>query len=260
MAEDEPVIYGIKSQSATDTWRDKILERLLRPEEVQRLAYRLREQLLLDSSIAETHLEFINNIASKFVCSKKTLTNSNTGMLNFLRQNGHCIASNFFSEEASVKLRIEIRYDPDFVIPQEHLETALKFGIEKTDGSDINKYAVTFIKKLLLQRVKVDQNMLESYLSPAVLKQWQEMLCRLEERNRKLINIQNGSLIFVLYCPTRKSRRQLYDENWRTEIQERMAKLLKLLGNQNSNCVSMRNKKECLLSKTKRKRYQVNFT
>ena len=33
MAEDEPVVYGIKSQSATELWRDKFLERLLRPEE-----------------------------------------------------------------------------------------------------------------------------------------------------------------------------------------------------------------------------------
>ena len=32
MTEDEPVVYGIKSQSATELWKDKILERLLRPE------------------------------------------------------------------------------------------------------------------------------------------------------------------------------------------------------------------------------------
>ena len=67
IAEDEPVVYGSKLESATDTWRDKILERLLRPEESQRRADRLREQLLLDTSIAQTHLDFINIIASKFL-------------------------------------------------------------------------------------------------------------------------------------------------------------------------------------------------
>ena len=66
MAEHDPIVCETKSQSATDIWKYKILERLLRPGESQEAANRLREQLLLDSSIAETHLEFINIIASKF--------------------------------------------------------------------------------------------------------------------------------------------------------------------------------------------------
>ena len=44
-----------------------MLEKLLRPDESQRAANRLRKQLLLDTSIAETHLDFINIIASKFL-------------------------------------------------------------------------------------------------------------------------------------------------------------------------------------------------
>ena len=69
IAEDEPVVYGTKLESATDIWRDRILERLLRPEESQKAADRLREQLLLDTSIAQTHLDFINFITSKFLFS-----------------------------------------------------------------------------------------------------------------------------------------------------------------------------------------------
>ena len=64
---DESVVYETKSQSATDTWKDRILERLLRPEESQRTANKLREQLLLNTSMAETHLEFVNVVASKFI-------------------------------------------------------------------------------------------------------------------------------------------------------------------------------------------------
>ena len=67
MGKDEHVVYGIKSEPIIDIWKDRILERLLRPEESQRSANRLREQLLLDTSIAETHLDFINIIASKLV-------------------------------------------------------------------------------------------------------------------------------------------------------------------------------------------------
>ena len=86
-----------------------------------------------------------------------------------------------------MKLQIEIQSDPNAVISQEHLDAAIKFGIEKTDASDINRYAVAFIKKLLLQRAKVDQNLLGNCLSPEVVKQCQEMLSSLEGKNRKLI-------------------------------------------------------------------------
>ena len=51
--------------SDPDTWRDAIIKKLVKPEEPQRAANRLREQLLLDKSIAQTHLDFI-----KFICSK----------------------------------------------------------------------------------------------------------------------------------------------------------------------------------------------
>ena len=66
MAEDESVVYENKSQSATDLWKERILERILRPEESQRTANRLREKLLLDTMIMETHLDFINITTSKF--------------------------------------------------------------------------------------------------------------------------------------------------------------------------------------------------
>ena len=70
MAEDESVVYGTKFESPLNIWKDRILERLLRPDESRRTADRLREQLLLDTSIAQTHLDFINIIASKFILKK----------------------------------------------------------------------------------------------------------------------------------------------------------------------------------------------
>ena len=65
MAEDEPVVYGTKSESPLETWKERILQKLLRPDQSQRAASRLREQLLLDTSIAQTHLDFINIVASR---------------------------------------------------------------------------------------------------------------------------------------------------------------------------------------------------
>ena len=68
--EDECVVYGTKLESQLDIWKDRILKKLLRPDESQRAAIRLREQLLLDTSIAQTHLDFINVISSKLVFRK----------------------------------------------------------------------------------------------------------------------------------------------------------------------------------------------
>ena len=136
----------------------------------------------------------------------------------------------FFLDEAKVKLQMDIQTDPDLIIPREHMDAAIKFGVEQIGTTDVKKYIVAIMRKLLLQRAKVDQNILENYLSPEVLKQWEEVLSTLEDKNRKLINIQSGSLIFLLFCPTRKSRLQLQEENWRLETQNKMTELLKLLG------------------------------
>ena len=70
ISEDEPVVYGSKLESPVETWKERILQKLLRPEESQKAANRLRKQLLLDTSIAQTHLDFINFIASKLILRK----------------------------------------------------------------------------------------------------------------------------------------------------------------------------------------------
>ena len=72
---------------------------------------------------------------------------------------------------------MDIQSDSDFILPQEHVDAAIKFGVEQIDSTDVRNYTLWhFLRKLLLQRVKVDQNLLENYLSPAVVKQWQEVL------------------------------------------------------------------------------------
>ena len=128
-------------------------------------------------------------------------------MVNFLNQS-YTMHPIFFLEESCVKLQIKLQSDPNSVISREHLDAAIKFGNEKIDASDTNKYLVAFIKKLLLQRVKIGENLLGDYLSQRVVKQWQEVFFSLEERNRKLINNASGSFIFTLLCPTRKFRLQ----------------------------------------------------
>ena len=67
MIGDESVVYTSRTKSDMETWKERIIQRLLRPQESQQAANRLREQLLLDSNIAETQLEFINTIVGTYV-------------------------------------------------------------------------------------------------------------------------------------------------------------------------------------------------
>ena len=64
---DESVVYETKAEPSVSMWKDRILERLLKPEQSQQVAKSLREQLLLNTIIAQGHLGFINFIASKFI-------------------------------------------------------------------------------------------------------------------------------------------------------------------------------------------------
>ena len=63
MAEDEPVVNKTKSELH---WKERIIHKLVKPEEAQIAAKRLREQLLLDTSISQTHLDFINVISGRY--------------------------------------------------------------------------------------------------------------------------------------------------------------------------------------------------
>ena len=129
-----------------------------------------------------------------------------------------------------MQLRIEIQCDSNSATQQKNLETAIKFGVEKEDALDKKKYVVAFLRKLLLQKEKTNEHLLENYLNREIDKQWQEVLSRLEDTNRKLINIESGSFILTLFCPTQESRLQLEDETLKDEIQTKLTDLLRLLG------------------------------
>ena len=68
MCHDESVVKESVLQPDVNTWKDGILQKLLRPEDSQQRANRLREELLLNTSIAQTHLDFIGTILGEISC------------------------------------------------------------------------------------------------------------------------------------------------------------------------------------------------
>ena len=118
----------------------------------------------------------------------------------------------------------------DSIVSRKNAEATIKLGAESSDTLDARKYIILFLKRLLLHREKIDKNLLEAQLDPTIAKLWQEVLSSLEDTNRKVINLQSGSLIFTLFCPKYKSLLQLQDERWGIELQGKVDKLLNALG------------------------------
>ena len=67
ITQDESVVNESSLESEEETWRDKIIQKLLRSEEAQGTAIRLRDQLLLDSSIAQSYIDFTKIVAGKIL-------------------------------------------------------------------------------------------------------------------------------------------------------------------------------------------------
>ena len=116
------------------------------------------------------------------------------------------------------------------VTSEDQLKASIPFGIESSALKNTQNYIVAFLKKLLLCKEKIGKNALEVHLNPVIIKSWQDVLSSLEDKNRKLVNIQSGTPVFTLFCPTDNSLRQLQDEKWRIELQEKVDKLLHKLG------------------------------
>ena len=134
----------------------------------------------------------------------------------------------FFSDSACIQLKMEIQTDPH--VSEENIKTAIKFGVASSDVMDTKKYIIAFMRKLLFHREKVEMNLLETHLNPKIAKLWKEVLSSLEKTNRKLLNIQEGSVIFTLFCPTNDALQQLQDEMWTFELPRKVDKLLNGLG------------------------------
>ena len=75
------------------------------------------------------------------------------------------------------------------------------------------------------------------------------MLSSLEDKDRKLLDIQNRSLLLTLLCPTVNLFQQLQDGKWRIELKEKVEKLLKALGMLRINVFLIKVNGSCLLAK-----------
>ena len=123
--------------------------------------------------------------------------------------------------------------DTDSGVTQDHNDAALRFGVhlEHQDTPiDAKKYVLAFIQKLLLQREKLERGLLTDYLQSGIATMWKEVLSVLENSNRKLVDIQSGSLAFTLFCPTSSSAQELKDDSWIKTFKLKMEQLLKEIG------------------------------
>ena len=62
MIEEESIVGKNQLKVNAQSWKELIIQKLIRPEESQQTAERLRQQFLLNTCIAQSHLDFINVI------------------------------------------------------------------------------------------------------------------------------------------------------------------------------------------------------
>ena len=114
---------------------------------------------------------------------------------------------------------------------EEQADAAIKFGVKLPDRqTDAKLYVLAFLQRLLHWRQKIDLGLLADYLRPTIVKAWNEVLSILEERKRKVLHIQSGSLAFTLFCPTQESLHQLQDDTWIKTATQKLEELIHTLG------------------------------
>ena len=126
-----------------------------------------------------------------------------------------------------------MKLDSSSVVAQEHIDMAFKFGIDLTNINapiEAKKSVLAFIQKLLLQREKLQLGLLTDYIESDISILWREVMFALENSNRKLLSVQNGSLIFTLFCPTISSAQELKDESWIKTFTLKMEQLFQKIG------------------------------
>ena len=72
IAQDESIVHESSLRSDEETWKDRIIQMLVRPEEAKQTANRLKELLLLDTTIAHTHLDFTKIVTGKYFLHSKS--------------------------------------------------------------------------------------------------------------------------------------------------------------------------------------------
>ena len=78
---------------------------------------------------------------------------------------------------------LEVEVEGSSGVPEESVAAAAQFGMnigDKSDKINAQKYIIAFFQKLLLQREKLNQNLLVQHLKPEIIKLWQQVLSRLE--------------------------------------------------------------------------------
>ena len=119
--------------------------------------------------------------------------------------------------------------DPE--VSQQAIDAAIKIGTKfRKNPTNPKTFLVDFLKQLLLQREKLDQQLLNEYLGPETAEWWQTLLSSLEDGKRRLLDVNCGSVVFTLFCPTNESFRGIETNKWTTEVIKHFRQLLQSLG------------------------------
>ena len=138
----------------------------------------------------------------------------------------------FYQITQAACLKLEMEFDTDSVVPNRLVDEAIKFGVEfeSTFPISAKRYIVTFFQRLLLQSQKLKQGFLAQHLRPEITEMWLELLSILENTDRKVLDIQSGSITFKMFCPSHSSTQQIRNDVWIQKLSQKMEEFIMQLG------------------------------
>ena len=129
---------------------------------------------------------------------------------------------------------IRVEADEDATVLQRGIQLANRFNMYCEDNMvqmlDAQYFVASFLLNLLHHREKIQQNQLDHILPKEVKDAWYQLLKILEDRDRTLVNVQQGSILLTLFCPSPSAFQQIQNDEWIDSIRKYLNQLLNTIG------------------------------
>ena len=129
---------------------------------------------------------------------------------------------------------IRVEVDEDATVLQRGIQLANSFSVYCEDNMvqmlDAQHFVAAFLLNLLHHRDKIQQNQLDHILPKEVKDAWNQLLEILEDRNRTLVNVQQGSILLTLFCRSQSAFQQIQSDEWIDCVRKYLSQLLNTIG------------------------------
>ena len=99
-------------------------------------------------------------------------------------------------------------------------------SVEPGIPTDPSQFAIMQFSKIMWRKIWKPEN----HELPSECRECEDIISILEERNRKVVGIQQDSLIFTIFCPSVESATELKDKTFEANIKYNVNQFMAILG------------------------------